>query len=179
MPAHTKAGVKLGGASVSGTSAAAPASARASLDVCVAVALLTGHDPKGCGSSITSSTPVSLTSSLADVGACARVAAAAGQPIDTCGTPVAPGTPLVGDVVAGNDLCPVVNQLGLGTTATEACLGAEVAAAQLMNGDLSRLTGTALPGGSTGSDRLARADRHGGSSGRRRRARARALGADG
>jgi hypothetical protein len=80
------------------------ASADASSDVCVAVALLTGHDPAGCGEA--AGAHPSLAGSLSRIGGCVRVAQASGQSADSCMTATSSGS--TGDIGAlGN-----VGQLG-------------------------------------------------------------------
>jgi hypothetical protein len=104
------------------------AKSSASLDACVATALLTDHDVAGCGSTAgnngAASAP-SLADLLSRVGACARIALEQGQSTNVCaasdsgaaagsGSGVPPfNSAAVGDVVADNGLCDAASLLGL------------------------------------------------------------------
>lgn len=136
VPAHGDAS-----ASVPATDSGQPAKSRASVDACVATALLTGHDVAGCGANAGNSgsaSAPSLADLLSRVGACARLALERGQSTNVCASSdsgaaggadlgsvagSAPGsasdlTPFssdaVGKVVADSGLCDSVDQLGLG-----------------------------------------------------------------
>jgi hypothetical protein len=116
------------------------ASADTTADACVAVALLTGHDPAGCGGA--ASAHPSLAGSLSRVGGCVRTALASGQSTDTCTTATpsgtigdngalgnvgglgsagrlgslataGSGTSALNDAIVNNGLCSIVEQLGV------------------------------------------------------------------
>jgi hypothetical protein len=97
-----------------------------SLDVCVAVAILTGAGPEGCGApaktSATTSRTGALVDALARIGLCVRLAIGGGTPVGTCGAPLGQldqdvvDESLIDDAdgAGAGRLCLAAEQLGLG-----------------------------------------------------------------
>jgi hypothetical protein len=139
-----------------------------SLDVCVAVAILTGAGPEGCGApartSATTSRTGALVDALARIGLCVRLAIGGGTPVGTCaplgqlvdqdvvdenlieGSPIDEGVLADADGGAAGRLCLAVEQLGLGVGP---CSGVDVDSATSVAG------GSAGPGaGAVGASDL-------------------------
>jgi hypothetical protein len=81
-------------------------SVHASADACVALAVLTGHAPRGCR--VPEGKSPSVADALARLGTCVRLATAAGLPTTACGTPTTADAPFVSSLLANSATNPAI-----------------------------------------------------------------------
>ncbi len=86
--------------------------ADASVDACIAAALLGGRSVEGCGQPPGAAVPT-LAQALARVGVCARLAIVSDAPVDPCGSPTTTGRSALVGLATDDDVCLAATVLGL------------------------------------------------------------------